>query len=127
MFPNICEAYLLSDFCKDLTGIQQIQDEREVMPPNSEAAAAASAATEPLDNDRPIQCPLPEPSILNSFRGDEGNTVQAMTAQQRDGLGFAIGVYNGGLTTVLEAVREGQDGYNLHWIGDEHRTVQSQR
>lgn len=21
--------------------------------------------TEPLDNDRPIQCPLPEPSILN--------------------------------------------------------------
>ncbi|KAJ1382613.1 hypothetical protein SESBI_44086 [Sesbania bispinosa] len=48
MFRNICEAYLLSDFCKDLTGIQQIQDEREVMPPNSEAAAAASAATEPL-------------------------------------------------------------------------------
>jgi len=62
-----------------------LQDEREVRPPNSEAAAAvASAATatshgievavefkpvehpiEPLDNDRPIQCPLPEPSILN--------------------------------------------------------------
>ena len=55
------------------------------MPPNPEAVAAvASAATanshgievavefnpvehpiEPLDNDRPIQCPLPEPSILN--------------------------------------------------------------
>jgi len=62
-----------------------LQDEREVMPPNPEAVAAvASAATatshgievavefkpvehpiEPLDNDRPIQCPLPEPSILN--------------------------------------------------------------
>lgn len=63
-----------------------MQDEREVLPANSEAAAsvAASAATatshgievavefkpvehpvEPLDNDRPIQCPLPEPSILN--------------------------------------------------------------
>lgn len=54
------------------------------MPPNLETAAAASAATavshgievavefkpvehpvEPLDNDSPIQCPLPEPSILN--------------------------------------------------------------
>ncbi|KAG4992250.1 hypothetical protein HKD37_09G026256 [Glycine soja] len=64
---------------------QSALDEREVRPPNSEAAAAvASAATatshgievavefkpvehpiEPLDNDRPIQCPLPEPSILN--------------------------------------------------------------
>lgn len=61
-----------------------MQDEREVLPPNSEASGAAtSAATashgievavefkpvehpmEPLDNDRPIQCPLPEPSILN--------------------------------------------------------------
>ncbi|KAG5067727.1 hypothetical protein JHK85_000104 [Glycine max] len=58
------------------------------MPPNPEAVAAvASAATatshgievavefkpvehpiEPLDNDRPIQCPLPEPSILNDGR-----------------------------------------------------------
>lgn len=55
------------------------------MPPNVEAAAAVSSAAtatshgievavefkpvehpvEPLDNDRPIQCPLPEPSILN--------------------------------------------------------------
>ncbi|KAK4389171.1 hypothetical protein Sango_2254100 [Sesamum angolense] len=64
-----------------------VQDEREVLPPSTEAtataglAAAASAAThgieiavefkpverptEPLDNDQPIQCPLPEPSILN--------------------------------------------------------------
>ncbi|KAJ9707332.1 hypothetical protein PVL29_002361 [Vitis rotundifolia] len=24
--------------------------------------------TEPLDNDRPVQCPLPEPSILNDGR-----------------------------------------------------------
>ena len=67
---------------------QSALDEREVRPPNSEAAAAvASAATatshgievavefkpvehpiEPLDNDRPIQCPLPEPSILNDGR-----------------------------------------------------------
>ncbi|RDY04269.1 hypothetical protein CR513_12038 [Mucuna pruriens] len=67
---------------------QSALDEREVMPPNSEAAAAvASAATatshgievavefkpvehpiEPLDNDRPIMCPLPEPSILNDGR-----------------------------------------------------------
>lgn len=60
------------------------QDEREVLPPNSEITGAANAAAasshgievagefkpvehpnEPLDNDRPIQCPLPEPSILN--------------------------------------------------------------
>lgn len=67
---------------------QSALDEREVMPQNSEVAAAvASAATttshgievavefkpvehpvEPLDNDRPIQCPLPEPSILNDGR-----------------------------------------------------------
>ncbi|GMJ06525.1 hypothetical protein like AT1G31940 [Hibiscus trionum] len=63
-------------------------DERDVMPSNPDAPAAADAATatasntangievavefkpvehpiEPLDNDRPIQCPLPEPSILN--------------------------------------------------------------
>lgn len=60
----------------------EIQDEREeVLPPGSEAATIASSAThgiefalefkpvecplEPLDNDQPIQCPLPEPSILN--------------------------------------------------------------
>ncbi|XP_057448698.1 uncharacterized protein LOC130740199 [Lotus japonicus] len=66
---------------------QSAIDEREVMPPNLETAAAASAATavshgievavefkpvehpvEPLDNDSPIQCPLPEPSILNDGR-----------------------------------------------------------
>ncbi|XP_004300180.1 PREDICTED: uncharacterized protein LOC101314469 [Fragaria vesca subsp. vesca] len=66
---------------------QSAIDEREVLPPNSEASGAAtSAATashgievavefkpvehpmEPLDNDRPIQCPLPEPSILNDGR-----------------------------------------------------------
>lgn len=53
------------------------------MPPTSDAANAANAAAsshgievavefkpvehpnEPLDNDSPIQCPLPEPSILN--------------------------------------------------------------
>ncbi|XP_058753295.1 uncharacterized protein LOC131626493 [Vicia villosa] len=65
-------------------------DERDVLPANAEAAvsvAATAAATatshgievavefkpvehpvEPLDNDRPVQCPLPEPSILNDGR-----------------------------------------------------------
>ncbi|KAI3468578.1 hypothetical protein Pfo_025241 [Paulownia fortunei] len=72
---------------------QSALDEREVLPPGSEAttgatvaaSASASAAathgieiavefkpverpTEPLDNDQPIQCPLPEPSILNDGR-----------------------------------------------------------
>ena len=65
-----------------------LQDEREVLPSNSEVTGAANAVavaaavaphgievavefkpvehpTEPLDNDRPVQCPLPEPSILN--------------------------------------------------------------
>lgn len=61
-----------------------MQDEREVLPPNSEVTGSATAAVtashgievavefkpvehpmEPLDNDRPIQCPIPEPSILN--------------------------------------------------------------
>ncbi|KAL9406138.1 hypothetical protein Peur_003110 [Populus x canadensis] len=64
-----------------------LQDEREVLPPNADvtgAAAVAAAAPhgievavefkpvehpiEPLDNDQPIQCPLPEPSILNDGR-----------------------------------------------------------
>ncbi|KAF3952243.1 hypothetical protein CMV_022183 [Castanea mollissima] len=59
-------------------------DEREVLPPNSEVTRAAIAVTtashgievvvefkpvkhpsEPLDTNKPIQCPLPEPSILN--------------------------------------------------------------
>ncbi|KAL2545539.1 hypothetical protein Fot_14772 [Forsythia ovata] len=68
---------------------QSALDEREVLPSSSEVtgvvtAAAAAAAThgievavefkpvehptEPLDNDQPIQCPLPEPSILNDGR-----------------------------------------------------------
>ncbi|CAI9755312.1 unnamed protein product [Fraxinus pennsylvanica] len=74
---------------------QSALDEREVLPSSSEVAgvvtsaaavaASASAAathgievavefkpiehpTEPLDNDQPIQCPLPEPSILNDGR-----------------------------------------------------------
>ena len=59
-----------------------VQDEREVLPPSSETSATVSGnashgievavefkpvehPNEPLDNDRPIQCPLPEPSILN--------------------------------------------------------------
>ncbi|KAI3453855.1 hypothetical protein Pfo_010518 [Paulownia fortunei] len=69
---------------------QSALDEREELPPSSEVTnnttvpAAAAAAThgieiavefkpvehptEPLDNDQPIQCPLPEPSILNDGR-----------------------------------------------------------
>ncbi|XWS49485.1 hypothetical protein CRYUN_Cryun12cG0007600 [Craigia yunnanensis] len=66
---------------------QSVLEEREVMPPNPDVAGAATAATatahgievavefkpvehpiEPLDNDRPIQCPLSEPSILNDGR-----------------------------------------------------------
>lgn len=64
-----------------------MQDEREVLPPNADATCAATLSTatsatthgieiavefkpvehpiEPLDNDQPIQCPLPEPSVLN--------------------------------------------------------------
>ncbi|KAK8578982.1 hypothetical protein V6N13_142222 [Hibiscus sabdariffa] len=60
--------------------------EREVVPPDPDVAAVAAATAtahgievavefkpvehpiEPLDNDRPIQCPLPEPSILNDGR-----------------------------------------------------------
>lgn len=67
-----------------------LQGDRVAIPPNSEATSdatvtgGASAAAhgievaiefkplehppEPLDNDRPIQCPLPEPSILNDGR-----------------------------------------------------------
>ncbi|XVF13708.1 hypothetical protein REPUB_Repub08aG0230700 [Reevesia pubescens] len=63
---------------------QSALEEREVIPPNPDVAGVATAATatahgievavefkpvehpiEPLDNDQPIQCPLPEPSILN--------------------------------------------------------------
>ncbi|XP_023905329.1 uncharacterized protein LOC112017092 [Quercus suber] len=66
---------------------QSALDEREVLPPNSEVTGAATAVTaashgievavefkpvehpsEPLDTDKPIQCPLPEPSILNDGR-----------------------------------------------------------
>lgn len=62
-----------------------MQDLREVVPPNAEPTTVASVdgdetthgievavefkpiehPTEPLDYDQPIQCPLPEPSILN--------------------------------------------------------------
>lgn len=64
--------------------VHMMQDGREGLPPNPESTgvSATSAAAshgievavefkpvehpiEPLDNDRPIQCPLPEPSILN--------------------------------------------------------------
>ncbi|XP_075477788.1 uncharacterized protein LOC142518847 [Primulina tabacum] len=66
---------------------QSAVDEREVLPPSLETTSAATIATavsiatqsieiafefkpvahpmEPLDLDRPIPCPLPEPSMLN--------------------------------------------------------------
>eukprot|EP00257_Ricinus_communis_P016357 XP_015574514.1 uncharacterized protein LOC8278526 isoform X2 [Ricinus communis] len=63
---------------------QSALDEREVLPPNEDVARAATVTAaaphgigvavefkpvehpiEPLDSDQPIQCPLPEPSILN--------------------------------------------------------------
>ncbi|XVE57362.1 hypothetical protein DITRI_Ditri04bG0085300 [Diplodiscus trichospermus] len=65
---------------------QSALEEREVMPPNPDVAGAGAAAAsahgievavefkpvehpiEPLDNDRPIHCPPPEPSILNDGR-----------------------------------------------------------
>lgn len=86
LFGKLCGRVLIGDIvCR----LHIVQDEREVTPANSEVAAAvaASATTatshgievavefkpvehpvEPLDNDRPIQCPLPEPSILNDGR-----------------------------------------------------------
>lgn len=66
---------------------QSALDDREVLPQNAEATTASASAlpashgievagefkpvehpTEPLNNDTPIQCPLPEPSILNDGR-----------------------------------------------------------
>ncbi|XP_062147064.1 uncharacterized protein LOC133854811 [Alnus glutinosa] len=66
---------------------QSALDDREVLPANSEATTGSAGAipashgievagefkpvehpTEPLNNDTPVQCPLPEPSILNDGR-----------------------------------------------------------
>ncbi|KAG5540250.1 hypothetical protein RHGRI_020469 [Rhododendron griersonianum] len=69
---------------------QSALGDREAIPPNSDATSDATVTggatvaahgievaiefkplehpPEPLDNDRPIQCPLPEPSILNIYR-----------------------------------------------------------
>ncbi|XP_074270263.1 uncharacterized protein LOC141593565 isoform X2 [Silene latifolia] len=81
---------IFSKFSSNKTRHQRTQsaiDEREVLPPNLETAEVPVAAsgvahgievtsefkplehpTEPLDDDRPVQCPLPEPSILNDGR-----------------------------------------------------------
>lgn len=66
-----------------LVALFSTQDQGEVLPPNSEAAEATTVTAaphgieiavefkpvecpmEPLDTDRPIRCPLPEPSIRN--------------------------------------------------------------
>ncbi|XP_077244786.1 cystic fibrosis transmembrane conductance regulator [Tasmannia lanceolata] len=61
---------------------QSVLDGREVLPPNAEVAGSTAAAAahgievaiafkpvehpvEPPENDQPVKCPLPEPSILN--------------------------------------------------------------
>ncbi|KAI3418541.1 uncharacterized protein J3R85_013749 [Psidium guajava] len=81
---------LFSKFSMHRSGHRRAQsalEGREVGLPNAEVASAATAAAaashgievavefkpvehpiEPLDNDQPIQCPLPEPSILNDGR-----------------------------------------------------------
>ncbi|CAO2838101.1 unnamed protein product [Amaranthus hypochondriacus] len=74
------------DFAKDCFSSFSL-DEREIAPPNSEdnvSDVAQSALVhgidvavafkpvehpiEPLDSDKPVRCPLPEPSILNDGR-----------------------------------------------------------
>ncbi|KAM3308547.1 hypothetical protein P3S67_010291 [Capsicum chacoense] len=80
---------------------QSAHDEREVFPPNSEVTGAAATISrsssvtshgiefavefkpvehppEPLHNDGPIQCPLPEPSVLNDGRiwKERGSSVR---------------------------------------------------
>ncbi|BBH02791.1 hypothetical protein Prudu_013471 [Prunus dulcis] len=76
-----------SDCCSFCWVCNRFEDDREVLPPNSEDTGSATAPItashgievavefkpvehpiEPLNNDRPIQCPLPEPSILNDGR-----------------------------------------------------------
>ncbi|KAK9699067.1 hypothetical protein RND81_08G150700 [Saponaria officinalis] len=84
---------IFSKFTSSKTGHRRTQsaiDEREVLPPNAEVAGVDAAPpggvtvthgievavefkpvehpTEPFDNDTPVQCPLPEPSILNDGR-----------------------------------------------------------
>jgi hypothetical protein len=81
---------LFSRFSVSRNGHRRTQsalDQREVLPANTEETAVDAHATsvihgievavefkpverpaEPLDFDQPIQCPLPEPSILNDGR-----------------------------------------------------------
>ncbi|GAB4834796.1 hypothetical protein Ancab_033064 [Ancistrocladus abbreviatus] len=82
---------IFSKFSVSRTGHRRTQsalEERVVLPQNLEARDAAGVAasavahglevavefkpvehpTEPLDNDKPVHCPLPEPSILNDGR-----------------------------------------------------------
>ncbi|XP_022881090.1 uncharacterized protein LOC111398421 [Olea europaea var. sylvestris] len=81
--PVEAGSTILNRACRELSN----WDEREVLPSSSEATSAVTEAaaathgievamgfkpvehpTKPLDNDQPIQCPLPEPSILNDGR-----------------------------------------------------------
>ncbi|KAI3707338.1 hypothetical protein L6452_25772 [Arctium lappa] len=84
---------LFSRFSVSRNGHRRSQttiDEREVLPPDTEVTESSTVVgpattthhgievavefkpvehpTEPLDNDQPINCPLPEPSILNDGR-----------------------------------------------------------
>ncbi|XP_044465742.1 uncharacterized protein LOC123195937 [Mangifera indica] len=81
---------IFSRFSVGRTGHRRTQsalDEREVLPPTPDVAGESTVTmaaahgievvvefkpvehpVEPMDNDQPIQCPLPEPSILNDGR-----------------------------------------------------------
>ncbi|KAL8536423.1 hypothetical protein ACS0TY_011872 [Phlomoides rotata] len=96
---------------------QSVLDERVVLPPALDATAGATAASaaphgieiaiefkpverpsEPVDYDQPIQCPFPEPSILNDGRiwkervssgverGADTPTVQEQTTGEQQAL-----------------------------------------
>ena len=81
---NLCSLIANYDLFPWFLELWVAQDEREIAPPNSEdivSDVAQSALVhginvavefkpvehpiEPLDSDKPVQCPLPEPSILN--------------------------------------------------------------
>lgn len=81
---------IFSKFSVSKSGHRRTQsalEEREVLPQESEVTGANAAASavahgvevaiefkpvehpiEPLDNDKPVECPLPEPSVLNDGR-----------------------------------------------------------
>ncbi|KAE8724174.1 hypothetical protein F3Y22_tig00010865pilonHSYRG00070 [Hibiscus syriacus] len=93
--------------------------EREAVPPNQDVVAPAAATAtahgievvvefkpvehpiEPLDDDRPIQCPLLEPSILNDGRIWKERVSATATVRRRADLPVMKG--GGTLTSETEA------------------------